>query len=342
MIESIWNIPAVPMQLKYNTSKSKSEVKPLDDELSLAMLSTHTPRSHHHGNHRSRPRLLQRSQALTERERKLAFNWTNTCLTGDQTPRFGIKRSKTLLEKPEQVYKPKKWYSEPSTKDFIRHLRNWNKETEEKLKETMHVLSMQRSKSDLDVRPPEAHGIGGPIHGAGMFRERDSIFFENPEAFRRESIQAGTKQEVKISRAVVPKKGLIALSTDDQGFGINVVGDKQGISSHESPHLGSGKKQKSLIRRKDILDQIKQGNRLIEEYEERQKQEEEMTKTLGEYTMMDLQSHILGMTDARSLKRQKSQTFNSPVPPNRTGPQQPEKDKKTVTLPKLKNINPFD
>ena len=32
---------------------------------------------------------------------------------------------------------------------------------------------------------------------------------------------AGTKQEVKISKAVVPKKGLIALSTDDQGFGIN-------------------------------------------------------------------------------------------------------------------------
>ena len=127
MIESIWNIPAVPMQLKHNQSKSKSEVKPPDDELSLAMLSTHTPRSHHHGNFRPRPRLLQRSQALTERERKLAFNWTNTCLTGDQTPRFGIKRSKTLLEKPEQVYKPRKWYSEPSTADFIRHLKSWNK-----------------------------------------------------------------------------------------------------------------------------------------------------------------------------------------------------------------------
>ena len=78
-----------------------------------------------------------------------------------------------------------------------------------------------------------------------------------------------------------------------------MVGDKQGIPSHDSPHGGSGKKQKSLIRRKDILDQIKQGNRLLEEYEERQKQEEEMTKTLGEYTMMDLQSHILGMTVSR-------------------------------------------
>ena len=40
----------------------------------------------------------------------------------------------------------------------------------------MHVLSMQRSKSDLDVRPPEAHGIGGPIHGAGMFREVSEVF----------------------------------------------------------------------------------------------------------------------------------------------------------------------
>ena len=83
-----------------------------------------------------------------------------------------------------------------------------------------------------------------------------------------------------------------------------MIGDKQG--THEPPHLGSGKKQPtSLIRRKDILDQIKQGNRLLEEYEERQKQEEEMTKTLGEYTMMDLQSHILGMTVCSLLGKDK-------------------------------------
>ena len=55
-------------------------------------------------------------------------------------------------------------------------------ETEEKLKETMHVLSMQRSKSDLDVRPPDAHGIGGPIHGAGMFREVTFCFITYREA----------------------------------------------------------------------------------------------------------------------------------------------------------------
>lgn len=339
MLESVWNIPAAPMQLKYNNSKSKSEIKNHDDSMSLAMLST--PRSHP-ANFRPPPRLVHRSQALTERERRLAFNLTSTCISGDRTPRFGIKRSKTLLEKPEQVYKPRKWYSEPSTVDFIRHLRNWNKETEEKLKETMHVLNMQRSKSDLDVRPPESHVIGGPFHGAEMLRERDSIFFgQVPEAYRRESIPGGMKQEVKISKAVVPKKGLISLSTDDQGFGINVVGEKQGLPSHESPHLGSGKKQHLLIRRKDIMDQIKMGNKLLEEYEQRQKEEEEMTKTLGEYTMLDLQSHILGMTDARSLKREKSQTLNSPVPPNKTGPQRAEKDKKPVTLPRISNINPF-
>ena len=74
------------------------------------------------------------------------------------------------------------------------------------------------------------------------------------------------------------------------------MGEKQSLPSYESPHLGSGKKQHLLIRRKDIMDQIKMGNKLLEEYEQRQKEEEEMTKTLGEYTMLDLQSHILGMT----------------------------------------------
>ena len=92
---------AFPMQLKYNSH-------------SPAMI---TPRSV--------VRSLPRSQALTERDHRLTLN---VSVSGSQTPRFGLKRCKTMLEhRPEQVYKPRKWYTESCTMDYIRHLRHWNK-----------------------------------------------------------------------------------------------------------------------------------------------------------------------------------------------------------------------
>ena len=75
-----------------------------------------------------------------------------------------------------------------------------------------------------------------------------------------------------------------------------MTGGKQITPTQESKQQGSGKTHPSLIRRKDILEQVKLGTKLLEEYEEKQKEEEEMTKSLGEYTMLDLQSHILGLT----------------------------------------------
>ena len=105
------------MQLKYSPK-------------SPAMLTSTTPRSQPplRSHPRSLPRSqvsLPRSQALTERERRLTFKLTS--IAGSETPRFGIKRSNTMLERPEQVYKPRKWYSESVTVDYIRHLRHWNK-----------------------------------------------------------------------------------------------------------------------------------------------------------------------------------------------------------------------
>ena len=44
-------------------------------------------------------------------------------------------------------------------------------ETESKLKETMHVLKMQRSRSDLDVRADVQSIGGGSLYGAGLMRE---------------------------------------------------------------------------------------------------------------------------------------------------------------------------
>ena len=49
-----------------------------------------------------------------------------------------------------------------------------------------------------------------------FFLQRSQIYLGNiPEHLRRESIQQSNKQEVKISKAVVPRRGLIQLSTDD-------------------------------------------------------------------------------------------------------------------------------
>lgn len=315
------------MQLKYN-SKSPAMI-------------TSTPRSH--PGMRSYPRSLQRSQAalprsqaLTERERRLTFKLTGL---GSETPRFGIRRCNTMLERPEQVYKPRKWYSESVTVEYIRQLRNWNKETEAKLKETMHVLKMQRSKSDLDVRPPEAQSVGGPLFGAGLIRERSQIILGDiHEPLRRESLGQSNKQEVKISKAVVPRKGLIELSTDQHaGFGVTGVGEKN-PPVHDTPPIGG--KTTSLIKRKDILDQIRQGNKLLEEYEEQKQKEEELTKSLGEYTMLDLQSRILEMTDAKSLRRKTSGDLEPFLTPTKPLPSV-MKEKKGVVLPAIHSLNPF-
>lgn len=334
MIESIWNIPIAPVQLKYNSNS-----KPSSNADFPAMIGSYTPRSQP-VHMRSPPRLLQRSQALTERERRLAFKLTND--TGSQTPRFGLKRSKTLLERPEQVYKPRKWYSEPSTVDYIRHLRNWNKETEAKLRETANVLRMQRSRSDLDVRAPDAQGFG-LIHGSSMIKDSliDSASFSQIlDVYKHEDSGQVGKQEVKISKAVVPRRGLIQLSTDDKD--LHVTGGKQITPTQESKQQGSGKTHPSLIRRKDILEQVKLGTKLLEEYEEKQKEEEEMTKSLGEYTMLDLQSHILGLTDARGLKRESvSIPSSEPLYKELHKEKQPARGKKPVVLPAINTLNPF-
>lgn len=75
------------------------------------------------------------------------------------------------------------------------------------------------------------------------------------------------------------------------------ISSADGKSRQRSHHTQSG--QKSLIKRKDILDKIQEGQRLLEE-EERLMQdvleEEEEPKELGEYTFADLQKNISNLT----------------------------------------------
>ena len=55
-------------------------------------------------------------------------------------------------------------------------------------------------------------------------------------------------------------------------------------------------KTKTLIKRSDILGHVKAGSKLLHDAEEQKKQEEEMVQSLGDYTIVDLQSKILEMT----------------------------------------------
>lgn len=215
-------------------------------------------------------------------------------------------------------------------------------ESEAKLKNTMHVLSMQRSKSDLDNRDTPQM-IGGNMMGTGLLRERSQIYLTNvPDAAHRESISQGNKQEMKIGVAMVPRKGLISLSTNDHAeiHPMAVQGERRRSSVLQQESHSA--KSKSLIKRKDILEQIKMGTKLLEDAEAEKRKEEEMTKSLGDYTILDLQSKLLEMTDTRSARRGFS-GHSLEIQPNQVNQKKTTvaKAEKSVTLPAIKNFNPF-
>ncbi|KAL4220764.1 hypothetical protein ACF0H5_021158 [Mactra antiquata] len=249
--------------------------------------------------------------------------------------------SVTSLTK-NQVFKPRHngLHRESSTLDYIRYLEVSNKESEAKLKNTMHVLSVQRSRSDVDVRDTPTSMAGFTMGGAGLMKERGQIYGQSPADFsRHEGASIGNKQEMKVGVAVVPRKGLISLSTNGEAEqqlpDIAAHGESRKLSISGYEH-GSGKvKNKSLIKRKDIMDHFMAGFKRLEDEEQQKQQEEELQKSLGEYTIMDLQSKILQMTDAKSVKRSghvDSQSGTTNI--------QHLKPEKTV-LPAIKNINPF-
>lgn len=60
-------------------------------------------------------------------------------------------------------------------------------------------------------------------------------------------------------------------------------------------------KAKTLIKRSDILGHIRAGSKILHDVEEQKKKDEEMVQSLGDYTIIDLQSKILEMTVSMSL-----------------------------------------
>lgn len=75
----------------------------------------------------------------------------------------------------------------------------------------------------------------------------------------------------------------------------------RGNSLQPPKHLPR-QKSKTIIKRSDIIGHIKVGAKLLHDAEQQKKQEEEMTQSLGDYTIVDLQSKILEMTVSSSMK----------------------------------------
>lgn len=266
------------------------------------------------------------------------------------TPQFGLRRCKTTLFGPatvldkQQVYKPKENYGgESSTQRYIRFLKVSNKESEAKLKNTMHMLRVQRSKSDLDAREtPNSFSNMGVIGGiGGMMKERSHVFMPtSSEHLSRESLTGSQKQEMKVGLAVLNKKGLISLTTNDVSNQLpELTATVESRRPREEHH--SGKQQsKSLIKRKDLMDHYKAGFKILADEEIQKNQEEELEKSLGDYTILDLQSKLLDFTDAKSPRRSAHVDSLITQAAQKKVPQQ-MKSEKSVTLPAIKTFNPF-
>ncbi|KAL5004734.1 hypothetical protein ScPMuIL_018190 [Solemya velum] len=161
---------------------------------------------------------------------------------------------------------------------------------------TMKIVGIHRSHSDIGLHS------GGSADSLQQLQERTETYLSQLPYGEQlhDDRNFLPRDEVRMSLATVPKKGLIKLTSVDYEMKSPAFYESQktdGKSRQRSHHTQSG--QKSLIKRKDILDKIQEGQRLLEE-EERLMQdvleEEEEPKELGEYTFADLQKNISNLT----------------------------------------------
>ncbi|KAJ8310523.1 hypothetical protein KUTeg_012388 [Tegillarca granosa] len=95
--------------------------------------------------------------------------------------------------------------------------------------------------------------------------------------------------------------------------------------------------QKMLIRRKDIVDQIKAGNKQLMEQEKTKDVDVGMEKQMGEYTFADLQMNIDTITSKNTRRG-----FKGKIDPKKQQQEINNINKEKVTgLPQLNTIKPF-
>ncbi|XP_046579249.1 uncharacterized protein LOC124286853 isoform X2 [Haliotis rubra] len=143
---------------------------------------------------------------------------------------------------------------------------------------------MKRSKSDLHLYDDTIRPGAMPL----MTGERAPVFMMAAQE-PRQDVVGGNKEEVSLPMATVPKKGLIKLTAVDQE-----LPDQEMLSMKRNEPASKKTVQKSLIKRKDIQEQIRAGTQMLEEEERRRTQDEldEGEVHLEDYTMGDLQTAL--------------------------------------------------
>lgn len=215
---------------------------------------------------------------------------------------MGMRRCYMVLEPIAQVYKPRTLYRDSYTKDYIQYLRTSNKETEAKLK---CAMGSQYNGVGQDTYL----GVKGVSSFVGVEKTQLNLMdmmASSPSKFlcnlpRALSTTLSCKLEMKVSHATVPAKGLIQLSTEDQ---------EMLVPAEKKPSRQPSKLQQnsnSLIRRKDLIEQVKVGAKLMMDSEEQKQKEQAFDNSLRDYTVLDFQSKILEMTpvitDAKSVRK---------------------------------------
>ncbi|XP_067670084.1 uncharacterized protein [Haliotis asinina] len=209
--------------------------------------------------------------------------------------KFGSSKSKTLSAKshvtPGQLQRSKTIISTPCRHCdacTIKHLRNFNKLQAGmgfRIEDGMVYGMMKRSKSDLHLYDDTIRPGTMPL----MTGERGPVFMMGAQE-PRQDVVGGNKEEVSLPMATVPKKGLIKLTALDHEFP-----DQEMLSMKKNEPALKKTQQKTLIKRKDIQEQIKAGTQMLEEEERRRTQnelDEGVEVHLEDYTIGDLQTAL--------------------------------------------------
>ncbi|XP_033760482.1 uncharacterized protein LOC117342432 [Pecten maximus] len=210
---------------------------------------------------------------------------------------------------------------------------------------TMHnavmVLGIHRSKSEVDI-----NSVLSNDSTTSVKRSQTHLFVSTKagEHIKPEMISF-TREEARVATTTVPKKGLIKLTAMENeldgtfNFGLherNDASDLEDIERQRRKHSLTQGKQKMLIRRKEIQDQILAGKQILEE-EERQKEEKvDMEKALEEYTVGELSQNI---TQYVGKKKTRSGVLNTMSKGKVYEQEEEPKQQRTITLPAINTLN---
>ncbi|XP_060063990.1 uncharacterized protein LOC132544416 [Ylistrum balloti] len=216
-------------------------------------------------------------------------------------------------------------------------------DTANTMQNAVMVLGIHRSKSEVDI-----NSIISNDSTTSLKRSQTHVFVSTKggEHIKPETMSF-MREEARVATTTVPKKGLIKLTALENeldgtfNFGIHErddTSDLEEIERQRRKHSVTLGKQKMLIRRKNIQEQILAGKQILEA-EERQKEEEvDMEKALEEYTMGELSQNITQYIGSHK-KRVGSSLMNEKSKSKVYEQEEEQKQQRAITLPAINTLN---